>query len=119
MRKVAARFTRGDLAASLERWIEHTRQKRTIKKVAQAFMNGKVLSCFLTWREAAKQEKEARWSLRLDAHRERAVRRGVRTKALPFCCASTVFLSKTVPFRAVPLSQVRQWTLAHLRGAFG
>eukprot|EP01051_Picozoa_sp_SAG22_P011773 SAG22_NODE_1162_length_5301_cov_1.628604_7_plen_185_part_00 len=28
----------------------------------------------------------------------------VRTKALPFCCASTVFLSKTVPFRAVCLS---------------
>eukprot|EP01051_Picozoa_sp_SAG22_P008907 SAG22_NODE_707_length_7758_cov_8.503199_4_plen_365_part_00 len=25
----------------------------------------------------------------------------VRTKALPFCCASTVFSSKTVPFRAV------------------
>eukprot|EP01051_Picozoa_sp_SAG22_P010733 SAG22_NODE_982_length_6164_cov_32.072218_6_plen_201_part_00 len=25
----------------------------------------------------------------------------VRSKALPFCCASTVFLSKTVPFRAV------------------
>eukprot|EP01051_Picozoa_sp_SAG22_P010608 SAG22_NODE_962_length_6280_cov_4.343472_9_plen_246_part_00 len=27
----------------------------------------------------------------------------VRTKALPFCCASTVFLSQTVPARAVPL----------------
>eukprot|EP01051_Picozoa_sp_SAG22_P018344 SAG22_NODE_3063_length_1970_cov_1.827365_1_plen_264_part_00 len=29
----------------------------------------------------------------------------VRTKALFFCCASTVFSSKTVPFRAVPLDQ--------------
>eukprot|EP01051_Picozoa_sp_SAG22_P001789 SAG22_NODE_74_length_22289_cov_65.265119_9_plen_98_part_00 len=28
------------------------------------------------------------------------------TKPLSFCCASTVFLSKTMPFRAVPLSQV-------------
>eukprot|EP01051_Picozoa_sp_SAG22_P000994 SAG22_NODE_33_length_27588_cov_104.174652_25_plen_236_part_00 len=31
----------------------------------------------------------------------------VRTKALSFCCASTVFPSKTVPFRAVPLPQER------------
>eukprot|EP01051_Picozoa_sp_SAG22_P020676 SAG22_NODE_4272_length_1322_cov_1.037612_1_plen_218_part_00 len=29
----------------------------------------------------------------------------VRTKALPFCCASTVFLSKKAPFHVVPLSQ--------------
>eukprot|EP01051_Picozoa_sp_SAG22_P010781 SAG22_NODE_991_length_6129_cov_8.370813_2_plen_78_part_00 len=29
----------------------------------------------------------------------------VGCKALPFCCASTVFLSKTVPFLAVCLSQ--------------
>eukprot|EP01051_Picozoa_sp_SAG22_P013573 SAG22_NODE_1537_length_4188_cov_108.843238_1_plen_134_part_00 len=29
----------------------------------------------------------------------------VRRKALPLCCASTVFLSKTVRFRAVPLPQ--------------
>eukprot|EP01051_Picozoa_sp_SAG22_P015748 SAG22_NODE_2106_length_3005_cov_1.999656_3_plen_124_part_00 len=33
----------------------------------------------------------------------------VSSKALSFCCASTVFLSKTVPFRAVPLDQ---YTLA-------
>eukprot|EP01051_Picozoa_sp_SAG22_P000936 SAG22_NODE_31_length_27697_cov_7.384376_7_plen_431_part_00 len=32
-------------------------------------------------------------------------RSGVRTKALSFCCASTVFRSKTVSFRAVPLDQ--------------
>eukprot|EP01051_Picozoa_sp_SAG22_P004236 SAG22_NODE_222_length_14768_cov_6.358920_4_plen_296_part_00 len=31
----------------------------------------------------------------------------VRTKALSFCCASTVCLAKTVPFHAVPLSQVK------------
>eukprot|EP01051_Picozoa_sp_SAG22_P004664 SAG22_NODE_257_length_13543_cov_26.100417_2_plen_427_part_00 len=31
---------------------------------------------------------------------------GARTRALSFCCASTVFLAKTVPFRAVLLSQV-------------
>eukprot|EP01051_Picozoa_sp_SAG22_P022703 SAG22_NODE_5543_length_995_cov_2.436384_1_plen_131_part_00 len=31
---------------------------------------------------------------------------GVSSKALSFCCASTVFLSKTVPARAVCLSQV-------------
>eukprot|EP01051_Picozoa_sp_SAG22_P002144 SAG22_NODE_94_length_20824_cov_230.693718_5_plen_262_part_00 len=30
----------------------------------------------------------------------------VRTKALPLPCASTVFLSKTEPFRAVPLDQL-------------
>eukprot|EP01051_Picozoa_sp_SAG22_P004923 SAG22_NODE_277_length_13166_cov_134.125277_9_plen_240_part_00 len=30
----------------------------------------------------------------------------VRTKALPFCCASTVFLAKAVPFIVVCLSQV-------------
>eukprot|EP01051_Picozoa_sp_SAG22_P010823 SAG22_NODE_995_length_6117_cov_3.445995_3_plen_328_part_00 len=30
----------------------------------------------------------------------------VSRKALSFCCASTVFLSKTVPFRVVPLPQV-------------
>eukprot|EP01051_Picozoa_sp_SAG22_P002444 SAG22_NODE_109_length_19706_cov_464.723772_9_plen_157_part_00 len=29
----------------------------------------------------------------------------VSSKALPFCCASTVFLTKTAPFRAVPLDQ--------------
>eukprot|EP01051_Picozoa_sp_SAG22_P015251 SAG22_NODE_1967_length_3237_cov_1.563416_3_plen_133_part_00 len=29
----------------------------------------------------------------------------VRTEALPFCCAPAVFLSKTVPFRVVPLDQ--------------
>eukprot|EP01051_Picozoa_sp_SAG22_P015451 SAG22_NODE_2019_length_3129_cov_1.934653_3_plen_181_part_00 len=29
----------------------------------------------------------------------------VSRKALSFCCASTVFLSKTVPFHVVPLSQ--------------
>eukprot|EP01051_Picozoa_sp_SAG22_P018756 SAG22_NODE_3254_length_1827_cov_1.387731_2_plen_111_part_00 len=29
----------------------------------------------------------------------------VRTKALPFCCAPTVFLSKTVPFHAVHLAR--------------
>eukprot|EP01051_Picozoa_sp_SAG22_P005958 SAG22_NODE_372_length_11551_cov_20.656741_12_plen_372_part_00 len=29
----------------------------------------------------------------------------VSSKALSFCCASTVFLSKTVPFHVVPLSQ--------------
>eukprot|EP01051_Picozoa_sp_SAG22_P000666 SAG22_NODE_19_length_32182_cov_39.206963_23_plen_702_part_00 len=29
----------------------------------------------------------------------------VSSKALSFCCVSTVFLSKTVPFRAVPLDQ--------------
>eukprot|EP01051_Picozoa_sp_SAG22_P015916 SAG22_NODE_2154_length_2921_cov_1.131467_4_plen_130_part_00 len=29
----------------------------------------------------------------------------VRTKALSFCCASTVFLSKTVPFLAVSLDR--------------
>ena len=38
----------------------------------------------------------------------------VRTKALSFCCASTVFLSKTVPFRAVPLDQVNARSLANL-----
>eukprot|EP01051_Picozoa_sp_SAG22_P029493 SAG22_NODE_10958_length_507_cov_1.634804_2_plen_86_part_01 len=32
----------------------------------------------------------------------------VRSKALSFCCASTVFLSKTVPFRVVPLAQAEQ-----------
>eukprot|EP01051_Picozoa_sp_SAG22_P002467 SAG22_NODE_110_length_19679_cov_45.046527_19_plen_496_part_00 len=32
-------------------------------------------------------------------------RRQVSRKVLPFCCASTVFLAKTVPFRAVLLSQ--------------
>eukprot|EP01051_Picozoa_sp_SAG22_P010887 SAG22_NODE_1008_length_6054_cov_11.023678_9_plen_116_part_00 len=31
----------------------------------------------------------------------------VSSKALSVCCASTVFLSKTVPFRAVLLSQAR------------
>eukprot|EP01051_Picozoa_sp_SAG22_P001576 SAG22_NODE_63_length_23302_cov_17.506551_8_plen_225_part_00 len=35
-------------------------------------------------------------------------RRLVSSKALSFCCASTVFLSKTVPFRAVPLDQLGQ-----------
>eukprot|EP01051_Picozoa_sp_SAG22_P022705 SAG22_NODE_5544_length_995_cov_1.309152_1_plen_311_part_00 len=30
----------------------------------------------------------------------------VSCKALPFCCASTAFLSKTAPFLAVPLGQV-------------
>eukprot|EP01051_Picozoa_sp_SAG22_P026171 SAG22_NODE_8119_length_681_cov_1.441581_2_plen_138_part_00 len=34
-----------------------------------------------------------------------AVGVAVRTKARSFCCASTVFLSKTVPFHAVPLDQ--------------
>eukprot|EP01051_Picozoa_sp_SAG22_P003754 SAG22_NODE_187_length_15860_cov_44.770446_12_plen_466_part_00 len=29
----------------------------------------------------------------------------VSCKALPFCCGSTAFLSKTLPFRAVPLGQ--------------
>eukprot|EP01051_Picozoa_sp_SAG22_P000273 SAG22_NODE_6_length_41368_cov_49.702222_16_plen_579_part_00 len=47
----------------------------------------------------------------------------VRTKALPFCCASTVFLSKTVPFRAVPLSQNRaidgRYQDLHPRGVDG
>eukprot|EP01051_Picozoa_sp_SAG22_P000012 SAG22_NODE_1_length_62449_cov_158.689270_12_plen_214_part_00 len=33
-------------------------------------------------------------------------RGGVSSKALSFCCASTVLLSKTAPFHAVPLSQV-------------
>eukprot|EP01051_Picozoa_sp_SAG22_P008534 SAG22_NODE_655_length_8104_cov_6.498438_13_plen_182_part_00 len=31
--------------------------------------------------------------------------RRVSCKALPFCCASTAFLSKTAPFLAVPLGQ--------------
>eukprot|EP01051_Picozoa_sp_SAG22_P004267 SAG22_NODE_225_length_14728_cov_58.742361_2_plen_308_part_00 len=31
----------------------------------------------------------------------------VSSKALSFCCASTAFLSKTVPFRAVPLDQAQ------------
>eukprot|EP01051_Picozoa_sp_SAG22_P002841 SAG22_NODE_130_length_18670_cov_12.091379_19_plen_77_part_00 len=35
----------------------------------------------------------------------------MRTKALPFCCASTVFLSKTVPFRAVPLAGFAKFQL--------
>eukprot|EP01051_Picozoa_sp_SAG22_P015040 SAG22_NODE_1913_length_3322_cov_2.699969_6_plen_118_part_00 len=33
------------------------------------------------------------------------ISRCVRSKALPFCCASTVFLSKAAPFLAVPLPQ--------------
>eukprot|EP01051_Picozoa_sp_SAG22_P017151 SAG22_NODE_2577_length_2421_cov_2.154177_1_plen_411_part_10 len=34
----------------------------------------------------------------------------VSSKALSFCCASTVFLSKAVPFRAVPLDQAAHET---------
>eukprot|EP01051_Picozoa_sp_SAG22_P006632 SAG22_NODE_440_length_10484_cov_19.751661_6_plen_115_part_00 len=39
----------------------------------------------------------------------------VRTKALPFCCTSTVFLFKTVPFRAVQQQQVRNFFKHYVR----
>eukprot|EP01051_Picozoa_sp_SAG22_P003976 SAG22_NODE_205_length_15308_cov_20.539023_2_plen_91_part_00 len=39
----------------------------------------------------------------------------VSRKALPFCCASTVYLAKAVPFRAVPLPQAHWNTQAALK----
>eukprot|EP01051_Picozoa_sp_SAG22_P010731 SAG22_NODE_982_length_6164_cov_32.072218_4_plen_221_part_00 len=38
----------------------------------------------------------------------------VSCEALPLCCASTAFLSKTVPFLAVPQQQVSNWQLKHI-----
>eukprot|EP01051_Picozoa_sp_SAG22_P014921 SAG22_NODE_1877_length_3383_cov_2.067905_4_plen_217_part_00 len=51
-------------------------------------------------------ELEADWILMLEAGGLRSLIReeGVSSKALPFCCASTVFLSKAVPFLVVSLS---------------
>eukprot|EP01051_Picozoa_sp_SAG22_P016649 SAG22_NODE_2393_length_2622_cov_2.419738_2_plen_188_part_00 len=43
----------------------------------------------------------------------------VRTKALPFCCASTAFPAETAPFRAVPLGQACRPTSSPPPGSAG
>eukprot|EP01051_Picozoa_sp_SAG22_P015156 SAG22_NODE_1945_length_3279_cov_1.768239_2_plen_107_part_00 len=86
------------------------------------------MSCLLnavpTWRPGERTTQGPNPEALIETVGPRAAT-AVSCKALHFCRASTVFLSKTAPFRAVPLGQgyppivARELAAAHYRAAYG